>query len=587
MIRIFTFCTISLLVLSCGQEHSTESVNEVSAKSTVHSVGSTSTTFPASKQPSQTTANVTETYELETELDLQLNDLKPLLQMHYGLSGAEIDKLVEYSEQKASLKAESLLDSEAGKQYWAELDQYLTALEQTEREGKASIEELRNSIFRKPQETEDPITISVREGIKKIPKEFLREDGLVEPSFIEHELRKEEFWDLVEKMMVERQMTFNPDAVDDETLARVFDVTEEEVHLMKATPAFAKPQSTTEAKMFKKEPLSPNIEQHLKGGKATPSFEAHMNRLRERRVNNASTFIKRAQVAEQRFYDLNPNWFHDQEGISETYLSNQGTYVFLPLGTLSFADRVISHYIGINGGGANASDALNEPDFDENTNSKMSNLGLKGVLILEFKDNVLIDVNGPDLFVFEIGVIESTRLEISENGSDWIEVGKISGGTAQVDIGPFVRQGQSFNYVRFTDLETQSMLPGADIDAVATIGGALRLSLDSAVLFDTGKHELKPEGIIMVEELATQMQNFIKGTVTVEGHTDDVGSAQNNFTLSKRRAASVATALKKSLGQSGLKWKEVGLGETKPLVPNDTESNRQKNRRVEILVTPF
>ncbi len=42
-------------------------------------------------------------------------------------------------------------------------------------------------------------------------------------------------------------------------------------------------------------------------------------------------------------------------------------------------------------------------------------------------------------------------------------------------------------------------MPGADIDAVAAIGGALRMNLDSAVLFETGKHELKEEGILAIK----------------------------------------------------------------------------------------
>ncbi len=60
-------------------------------------------------------------------------------------------------------------------------------------------------------------------------------------------------------------------------------------------------------------------------------------------------------------------------------------------------------------------------------------------------------------------------------------------------------------------MDTQSGQPGADIDAVAAIGGALRMNLDSAVLFETGKHVLKEEGILAIQELAEQMKNLQKG----------------------------------------------------------------------------
>ncbi len=47
--------------------------------------------------------------------------------------------------------------------------------------------------------------------------------------------------------------------------------------------------------------------------------------------------------------------------------------------------------------------------------------------------------------------MEPTRLAISHDGKKWIDVGAIAGGTAQVDIGKFVRPGESFTYVRLTD----------------------------------------------------------------------------------------------------------------------------------------
>jgi outer membrane protein OmpA-like peptidoglycan-associated protein len=215
-------------------------------------------------------------------------------------------------------------------------------------------------------------------------------------------------------------------------------------------------------------------------------------------------------------------------------------------------------------------------------------LGSGGSIVLFFKDNAISDINGPDIFVFEKGAaIEPTNLEISKNGVNWINIGKIEGGTGSKDISNFVKQGETFNYIRLTDLKTSfGPPPGADIDAVAAIGGALRMNLDSAVLFETGKHVLKEEGVAAIKELALQMTMLEKGLITVEGHTDDVGSSDSNKTLSRKRAASVAVELKKALPDPNFKWKEVGYGESRPLVKNDSDENRQKNRRVEILVIP-
>ena len=77
-----------------------------------------------------------------------------------------------------------------------------------------------------------------------------------------------------------------------------------------------------------------------------------------------------------------------------------------------------------------------------------------------------------------------------------------------------------------------------------------------------------------------------RGNVIVEGHTDDVGSATSNKQLSLARAKSVSAELKKLLPSQKFKWKEQGHGEEKPLMENNSDGNRAKNRRVEVLVLP-
>ena len=105
-------------------------------------------------------------------------------------------------------------------------------------------------------------------------------------------------------------------------------------------------------------------------------------------------------------------------------------------------------------------------------------------------------------------------------------------------------------------------------------------------MFDTGKFILKKEGVVAISKLASQIMTINKGIITVEGHTDDVGSSQLNQTLSEKRAKSVANELKKIISSNNFKWKEVGYGKNRPIVKNDSDENRKKNRRVEILVLP-
>ena len=263
--------------------------------------------------------------------------------------------------------------------------------------------------------------------------------------------------------------------------------------------------------------------------------------------------------------------------------------VYLPLGELSFADAVVAYHHPLLLT-QQVKNVIGEPDvlqgFDLHDITGIHSLGLGGSITVQFTDNALTDVNGPDLYIFEIGQIEPTDLEISKDGKEWIHVGKIDGGVAEVDISPFVEKGELFYYVRLTDLKMESGLPGADVDAIAAIGAAMRLNLDSKVLFETGKSNLKPEGLIALKELAENITVLKKGNVIVEGHTDDVGSAETNQKLSLARAKSVSAELKKLIQSSSFRWKEKGFGESQPLVENDTEENRAKNRRVDVLILP-
>ncbi|SFR61067.1 OmpA family protein [Maribacter stanieri] len=299
-------------------------------------------------------------------------------------------------------------------------------------------------------------------------------------------------------------------------------------------------------------------------------------------------FERKAKAAKDKFQKLNPDlYFGDEAG--ETYVGHMKKAVYLPLGELSFADAVVAynHPLLLT---QQVKNVLGEPDvlqgYDIEDITGIHSLGLGGTITVQFTDNALTDVNGPDLYIFEIGQIEPTDLEISKDGKNWIHVGKIDGGVAEVDISPFVKQGELFYYVRLTDLKKESGLPGADVDAIAAIGAAMRLNLDSKVLFESGKSILKPEGIAALKKLAHNIAVLKKGNVIVEGHTDDVGSAETNQKLSLARAKSVSAELKKLIPSSSFRWKEKGFGESQPMVENDTDENRAKNRRVDVLILP-
>lgn len=104
------------------------------------------------------------------------------------------------------------------------------------------------------------------------------------------------------------------------------------------------------------------------------------------------------------------------------------------------------------------------------------------------------------------------------------------------------------------------------------------------VLFATDRAELNANGMATVKKLAEIMTQNPDRTVMVEGFTDSTGTAAHNKDLSERRAASVAQALV-GLGVPRERIGMRGYGEAFPVASNDTASNRQLNRRVEIVLS--
>lgn len=103
------------------------------------------------------------------------------------------------------------------------------------------------------------------------------------------------------------------------------------------------------------------------------------------------------------------------------------------------------------------------------------------------------------------------------------------------------------------------------------------------ILFETGKADLKPESTPVLKDIAATLKDHADLKILIEGHTDNVGNAASNLTLSEARAAAVKAALVSQYGADAARVTTVGLGDTKPAVPNTTAEGRAQNRRVEIV----
>jgi len=110
------------------------------------------------------------------------------------------------------------------------------------------------------------------------------------------------------------------------------------------------------------------------------------------------------------------------------------------------------------------------------------------------------------------------------------------------------------------------------------------ITLDGSVLFATGKTTLLAIAEDKLSKVAEVLQKQDDSKmITVEGHTDSVGSDEDNMRLSQGRADSVRSYLV-SQGVPTARIKAVGRGESMPIADNKTPEGRANNRRVEIIV---
>jgi outer membrane protein OmpA-like peptidoglycan-associated protein len=103
------------------------------------------------------------------------------------------------------------------------------------------------------------------------------------------------------------------------------------------------------------------------------------------------------------------------------------------------------------------------------------------------------------------------------------------------------------------------------------------------IYFDTGSDAIRQESAPTLKEIAAMLQEHPDLKLTIEGHTDDVGRAESNQTLSERRAAAVRQYLIDNHRIDGTRLEAKGLGQTRPVGSNDTAEGRQQNRRVELV----
>lgn len=188
--------------------------------------------------------------------------------------------------------------------------------------------------------------------------------------------------------------------------------------------------------------------------------------------------------------------------------------------------------------------------------------------------------------VTDISTRQKTRTKVYYNNENRDEVIVAEAGEAV-----YLRKGDRYQVV--TSSDKGYLFSSSSIVAGENEGPALNLTVTPVkegaslslnhITFPSNSAVLKESSFIELDRVTDLLLNNPGVIIEISAHTDDVGNDAYNMTLSGKRAQSVLEYLqKKKIDSSRLQAK--GYGETKPMVPNDSEANRELNRRVELVI---
>lgn len=135
-------------------------------------------------------------------------------------------------------------------------------------------------------------------------------------------------------------------------------------------------------------------------------------------------------------------------------------------------------------------------------------------------------------------------------------------------------------YMDKQEAELRQSLEGTGVE-VSRQGEQIVLSMPDNITFDTGRYDIKPGSYSVLDNLAGTLVRYNSTRINIAGHTDSVGSHQDNLRLSQQRAYSVRNYLI-DRGVEAHRMNAAGYGENRPVADNATAEGRARNRRVEI-----
>lgn len=159
-------------------------------------------------------------------------------------------------------------------------------------------------------------------------------------------------------------------------------------------------------------------------------------------------------------------------------------------------------------------------------------------------------------------------------------IGAVGGGLAGTGVGYYMDK-----QAKDLALQLKPEMERGEITVDKRADNALIVNMTSATGFDTNAAVIKPGFTTTLDKISHVLNQYGKTTVTVIGHTDNVGSDAFNQTLSEKRAQSVLDYFA-GKNVNPVRLAAYGRGESAPRADNATEAGRALNRRVELLIEP-
>lgn len=144
-----------------------------------------------------------------------------------------------------------------------------------------------------------------------------------------------------------------------------------------------------------------------------------------------------------------------------------------------------------------------------------------------------------------------------------------------------LQEEQSANINFPSNLTSASRISGST--GVLAPDGKWKSTLPSDLLFEKDNSILHQDAGLILNEIVADLRGLQGSTILIAAYTDNTGEANYNRQLSFNQAKAVEQYLARTLGDS-YHWLAVGYGETQPLATNDSDTQKQRNRRIEIVV---